>query len=249
MRLLIPCIECWHIIQNTADLGPDGAGLERCGNFVEMRDDSAYFLTCSSGHETLLHVGNPKFELLFDSGALALLDGFLREAVSSLTAALERFYEYYIRVKFEHYGMQPVVFDATWKLVKNQSERQLGAFLFLYLLDTGQTVQLDLKKLSEFRNKVIHQGYIPSRQEVLQFGEQIFTFISSVSQQLRVRNERGIMHVSISEASTVYRGLQKNIPAMTMLIPTILGMYAPREGQTATFEDSLQWLDRLRPFR
>ncbi|OKY76591.1 MAG: hypothetical protein BM485_05040, partial [Desulfobulbaceae bacterium DB1] len=69
-----------------------------------------------------------------------------------------------------HNQIQESAFDATWKQVTNQSERQFGAFLFLYLLE--QKTEFDQKKykieeLKKFRNKVIHKGYLPNEQETI----------------------------------------------------------------------------------
>lgn len=53
---------------------------------------------CSHGHKTTTIVQNPKYEILFDIGANAIVDGYYREAVSSFTSSLERFYEYSIKI-------------------------------------------------------------------------------------------------------------------------------------------------------
>ena len=43
-------------------------------------------------------MNNLKFELLFELGINALIDGYPREAVSSFASALERFYEFFCQV-------------------------------------------------------------------------------------------------------------------------------------------------------
>ena len=64
----------------------------------------------------------------------------------------------------------------TWSQVANQSERQLGAFLYLHLFTTGTAYELD-KKGIELRNKVVHRGYLPTLQEATQFGERTWNSI------------------------------------------------------------------------
>lgn len=63
---------------------------------VEFRDDGLYKVACPRGHVTVTAIQEQKFEVLFDLGAMALLDGYTREAVSSMAASLECFFEYYV---------------------------------------------------------------------------------------------------------------------------------------------------------
>ena len=88
MKLRINCMQCFQESGIPSDeLMP-----------VEMRDDGLYNVTCSKGHTTVNAIQEQKFEVLFDLGAMALLDGYPREAVSSIAASLERFYEFYVQV-------------------------------------------------------------------------------------------------------------------------------------------------------
>jgi len=57
-------------------------------------DDGIALIECSAGHKTALVMQSQKFEMLLDSGAAALLEGFTLEACASFAAALERFYEF-----------------------------------------------------------------------------------------------------------------------------------------------------------
>ena len=91
----------------------------------------------------------------------ALLDGYCRESVSSFASAQERFHEFAIKVFLTKQGAPKDQFFATWKLVANQSERQLGAYYFLHLLYFRKTPTQNTK-MTEFRNSVIHKGSIPS---------------------------------------------------------------------------------------
>jgi len=52
--------------------------------YSELQDSGIAIDTCSMGHQfAVVHQGQ-KFELLFESGALALIDGYPREAVRAL---------------------------------------------------------------------------------------------------------------------------------------------------------------------
>ena len=74
-----------------------------------------------------------------------------------------------------------------------QSERQFGAFLFLYLVNEGTPFRTG-KELATydtkfgFRNKVIHAGYFPSRKEVLEFARYVYDLIVEVRDSIIKRD-------------------------------------------------------------
>jgi hypothetical protein len=131
--------------------------------YVELRDDGRYEFTCKRGHTTVTVVQQQKFEILFDLGAYAILDGYYREAVASFTSSLERFYEFFIKAYLLDGGIDKSVFDEAWKNVSQQSERQLGAFIFLYCQAFSEEPSLPRQKYIKFRNEVMHKGKIPNR--------------------------------------------------------------------------------------
>ena len=98
---------------------------------IELDNKYCYDFICSNGHKNSFFLQNPKFELLFDFGVSAYLDGYYREAVLDFSAALERFYEHAIysmlgsksgNDKMKHF----------WDQLKKQSERQLAAYITLF---------------------------------------------------------------------------------------------------------------------
>ncbi|HHF3271850.1 TPA: hypothetical protein ACPJ2V_004637 [Vibrio diabolicus] len=117
-----------------------------------------------------------KYEILYDLGMNALGDGYTRESVSSFASALERFYEFFIKFQMVNTGITSELADQAWKTVSNQSERQLGAFTYLYLSSLGELPPELSSNDRGFRNKVIHKGYIPSVDEAIGFGR-LFTTI------------------------------------------------------------------------
>src|SRR5918996_2240991 len=80
---------------------------------TELRDDLTFNLECPLGHKSVVIFNAPKFELLFDMGVSALLDGYGREAVSSFAAAQERFHEFGIKVLVAKQGVLKEEFLAT----------------------------------------------------------------------------------------------------------------------------------------
>ena len=135
----------------------------------EVEEQSVYKLTCRKGHKFFYIYPEVRFELLFTSGLSAFHDGHYREAVSSIAASLERFYEFVTKIVCEEKGVSLSEIGNTWSVIKNQSERQYGAFLFVYLLLMKKTSP----KLSEgkvsFRNGVIHKGDFPTRDKTIAY--------------------------------------------------------------------------------
>ncbi len=72
---------------------------------IEFRDDGRYEVTCPKGHKSVTILQQQKFEVLFDIGAYAIVDGYYREAVSSFTSSLERFYEFFVKAVLLNKGI------------------------------------------------------------------------------------------------------------------------------------------------
>jgi hypothetical protein len=195
--------------------------------FAELRDDGLYDVTCPQGHRNLVALGNLKFEVLFQSGAMALLDGYVREAVSSIAAALERFYEFYIRVMLLRHDIPPQDAERTWKMVSSQSERQVGAFFFLYLLENKRAVGFIADRYVKFRNEVIHKGYIPTNEEVISYGEEVLSFIFSISRELNAGSNAFVRRMLDLDSGKVGEK-RRDLPYSKLLCKTIinLSMYA-----------------------
>ncbi|MDY6973868.1 MAG: hypothetical protein SV775_16330 [Thermodesulfobacteriota bacterium] len=146
---------------------------------ADMDNNGIVHLKCDNGHNTAGILIGSKHQFLFESGCRALIDTYANEAVSSFSAALERTYEFFIRVACRKLGLTSDLIESTWKNVKSQSERQFGAFLFLYPTITGESFKLQ-NEIPEFRNKVIHKGYIARSEEVLDYAEKIFFLIRQI---------------------------------------------------------------------
>lgn len=150
----------------------------------QLSDSAIHPVKCNQGHEFAIVYNGLKFEILFDIAMSAIRDGYVREAVSSFTGALERFYEFYIKYYTHSTNVEESSFLKTWKSISNQSERQLGAYIFLYLLKNKKEPELLSSTKAKFRNSVIHKGYIPTIEEALNFGETIYKLIMSVVTEL-----------------------------------------------------------------
>ena len=157
-------------------------------------DDGKYEVHCAAGHVSTVTVDNVKFELLFEMGLNALVDGYPREAVSSFASALERFYEFYWHVVSAFHSIPQEQADAAWKAVAKQSERQLGMFITAGLLLKKQCpALLNPNQEVKFRNNVIHGGYIPTADEATGFGDVVMQLINDSLAELRTLAPEALM--------------------------------------------------------
>jgi hypothetical protein len=162
---------------------------------IGVRNDGLYEFTCSKGHKSVTCLQQQKFEILFEIGAHAILDGYYREAVSSFSASLERFYEFYVKVICLSRGIADDAIEESWKKVFEQSERQLGAFICLHLIETGHPPTILSDSSRGFRNKVIHKGLIPERQEAVEYGQEVLDLIVPVLANLKTNHNREIQEM------------------------------------------------------
>lgn len=222
--------------------------------YVEMSDDGIYSFTCDNGHKTVATLQVDKFALLFDSGALSLLDGYTREAVSSFAASLERFHEFCIKTFLTQNEMKKEVVADVWKDVVNQSERQLGAYIFLYLREFGEAPPLKpllRGKFIEFRNNVIHKGYIAKYQETFEYGEAVLNYIYTVVKKLREKHHSSMMMQNVEITAQAYEKHRKTNPSIiipTLIIATIVNMIVGDDFGKTTFQQGLDTLKKQRDY-
>src|SRR6185437_15783849 len=75
--------------------------------------------------------------------------------------------------------------DAAWKSLSKQSERQLGAYIAAHLALMRTPSPILANKQVEFRNQVIHNGYIPTNDEAIEFGDAVLSLIQTALDSLR----------------------------------------------------------------
>jgi len=171
----------------------------------------------------LVALAATRHEQLFELGLAAINDQYFREAVSSFSAALERFYEFSIRVLAADAGIKPEEFNAAWKNLSRQSERQLGAFIATHLIVEKSVPKVLASKETEFRNDVVHKGRFPSKAEALKFGDSVLSVIKPTLTLLRSRHEAALhsewqKHLDEALQSPQLRGriVNRHYPAMTL---------------------------------
>ena len=162
---------------------------------AEYADSGIHDLNCPScSTRFTVYLRKHKFEMLFDLATRALMDGYAREAVASFAASLERFFEFYTRAAVlerasnagEDFAEASGRLEQTWKLMAAQSERQLGAFSLAYLWREGQVPDFLTPQAlgSDLRNRVIHRGYLPQRNEVDAYAARVFALIDRLLTRL-----------------------------------------------------------------
>lgn len=242
MRLTLSCMQC---LQEQGR--PNGASR------VEIRDDGCYKAICPSGHTTATVLQQQKYEVLFEIGVNAILDGYYREAVSSFTSSLERFYEYAIRIFLEESSGSDELFQVTWKNVSNMSERQLGAFIFLWATHFKESPILLHQDMTKFRNDVIHKGKIPSRDEAVKYGEAVLAVLrpkiqkvnNTFAEQARNSNFRH-MQASVGKADGQHVSSMFIVTALNHVPEKSLEEYIPIADDMRTRLSKLQeYLDLI----
>lgn len=175
MRVPMSCHAC---------IFDEGVGVNSAVFWVELNDSGFYEVTCPRGHSSQGWIQAGKYQLLFEEAVCALRDGYYRAAVADFSASLERFCEFAFWVLS---GKQEVAADEVlnaWSDVKSQSERQLGLYIAAYLSVRKSRPLLLTSRQREFRNDVVHKGYVPTREQALEFGQAVADLVRPVEEWL-----------------------------------------------------------------
>lgn len=229
MRLPITCMQCSQSEEWTRDV-----------YFVEFRDDGNYEFVCPNGHAIKIVLQQQKFEILFEIGAYAILDGYYREAISSFSASLERCNEFAVRVLLRDRALSGQVIDEAWKVVAAQSERQLGAFVFLWINSAQKMPALMSGDDVRFRNNVIHKGQIPTKEQALAFGNTVLTILRSNIAEL-FEKHRDSIHQEVMDDMWKRSG-EAQAPRQSISISTIVSLLDSNQ-KTGDLQHHLRGLD------
>lgn len=224
------CVEC-------------GLGEEERDSYfqdVEIEDNGVYKFTCMYGHERITLLQKHKFQMLFDLGIMALIDGYTREAVSSFSSAIERFYEFCIEVLLEKNQIDHQDYLKTWKFVASQSERQIGAFYFLYLNEFNKAPEKIKDNWVTFRNNVIHKGHIPKYDKVMEYAKYVFDYLKSILVQLKMTHSDHLFIWFEKRQQEFQNGNPSNSLAV-LVHPGLIDPEKPLEELiTLTFEKAIE---------
>lgn len=250
MKTLIVCPACI-----ACQIIPEGQGIDRAVRraasvMVPFQESPLYEFTCSRGHQNRYLIENRKYDLLFQAAVKALLDGYYREAITTFAVALERFYEYAIRVLLSPNmpSIGKLNFDSTWKSISKQSERQLGAYYMLFLQEFRECPILFDKPFFDecgielkfrtgdpinLRNKVVHDGYIPTREQAIAFGEGVNYYIRTLISVFHQAEKYDLFKLDEELVKATASDLGVQEPVSITIISTFLNsgrMMLPMEG-------------------
>jgi hypothetical protein len=232
MRIPMACMQC--LVEGTAP-----------SDFVavELENSGLYRMVCkANNHETVTCLQAQKFEVLFEIAAHAIVDGYHREAVASFTSALERFYEFCIEIFCDQLEIKEPEFQQAWKRVSQQSERQVGGYIFAYLLVKKRPPLLLSDERARFRNDVIHKGHIPSREQAIDYGEAVAEVMLAALSELRRPDDKYVI-------GAVFRHLRRLRAQVTtsavsvMSISTFFSLPRATEQPQPTLRE---WIDFVR---
>jgi len=199
---------------------------EEANEFImrEYNDTGKYFHTCKNGHESVLLLENHRFELLFDLGMHAIKRGFYREGIANFTSSLERFQEFVIKTLCLKSKVDWGEMAKAWKNIAAQSERQLGAFIFLYLQEFH--VQPSLLKNDDvnLRNQVIHKGKIPTQKQSIEFGQKVMEIIRPVIAELKYKYAEFYNEIELRNMNVLKVGISSDTNISTHRVITVLGL-------------------------
>lgn len=220
MQLPLNCMTCFQVNGKPSPLMTS----------VDLGNGEAYVHICPSGHVQHTVLQQMQFELLFEAGFHAAIDGYCRESVGTFAAALERFQEFALRVCCAKLGMSTSTLDNAWREVRNASERQYGAFVFLYSIAVGKIPSTLTGKQREFRNSVVHKGAFCNEVDALAFGEQVRTLVMDAVTELRKVCAKELEEVVIQTMRAAVTTVPNSDSVNTMCIPTILSLISRDEN-------------------
>jgi hypothetical protein len=179
----------------------------------------------------------------------AITDGYYREAVASFASSLERFYEFFIKVKLLHEKVDSIAVTKSWKNVAQQSERQLGAFILFYTQTFNEEPLLLSQSNTKFRNDVIHKGLIPKKQDAIEFGQAVLNVINPIVEKMNIKFKDAIMNFTFQLLDSYSGPRSAEWNPSTISSPSLLNVstrgpdYVPQ-----TVVDGLEHLIKMKSF-
>lgn len=204
----MPCPSCLDAELEARD-GLFGDGIDLPTIAVHVQDMGLYREHCLEGHSLVVLLENQPYELLFESGLEAFVEGYFRESISSFAAALERLYEFSIRVQLISDGVDAVAVDDMWRGVSSQSERQLGMYIGIRTSKDAAPPNVLGQSMTKLRNSVIHKGYFPNIEEAHAFGEAVYDLIGAEIFRLNERFGSSFQIVKAIRRAKIYAELKE----------------------------------------
>jgi len=217
---------------------------------VEINDTGYYEFECREGHHSICILSAHLSQVLFQIACNAVVDGYYREAISSATASLERYYEFLIRVFLRRNKISQEEIEKAWKNIARQSERQLGAFVSMYLSHMQTSPPLLHNKFVELRNKVTHKGEIPNKEVAMTYLSAVHDLCTELSSSVWQEGYRREMQQELRYKLTIANSRVPEGHENVLQLGTnlILGITADEIGgpRKRTFEQLVNQIEFLR---
>lgn len=169
MKIPVGCMQCIE----------EGLNITSFPMINNINEEDVYEITCEYGHKNYFCIQNEKFDILFTLAIQALSEGYYREAVLNFTSALERFYEFGIKLMLKINKVDQENIALFYKEVSKFSERELGAYASLYLLTRKIPPKLLSGTKRSFRNDIVHGGISPKYEKVVDYGKTVHELIKN----------------------------------------------------------------------
>jgi glutamyl/glutaminyl-tRNA synthetase len=210
---------------------------------ADLLDDGTACFECNFGHKSKHAIQAFKFEILAEVAIAAIVDGYNREAVTSFTSSLERFYEFYCKLILKSRDFQKNEIDDVWKRVAKHSERQLGAYNIVYMIEEGEPPSVLHEKHTHFRNKVIHEGVIPTREQAIEYGQAVIDVVNNAIDAIHEK------HKSLLQDLVVEELIQKNSQESEVVATATLGMatlLSASRNRGETPRTAVNWIEQTK---
>lgn len=123
-------------------------------------------------------------------------------------------------------GCGPDLVEDMCKQLRSNSERELGAYVATYAAFFKEVPAMPSSNQREFRNKVIHQGKIPTRDEANSYGQGIMDCIRPSLLKLKEGAAGGMGVVFVERIKSYREHLEEGEKIVTQTIPSVLGSFA-----------------------
>ncbi len=119
-------------------------------------------------------------------------------------------------------GIPAELFDKMFSVMSRQSERQLGAFLFLHAEEFGEAYQ-PKTSIVEFRNAVIHKGVIPSPDTAHTFCAAVYNEIYGLFGKIHTKHKDEVRKTVMDELRRRQSKLSQGARISSVAGPSVFG--------------------------
>ena len=203
-----------------------------------------YDLTCPAGHYVRVLLGNPKHEILFQMAAYSILDDNYRDAVATFGSSLEEFWEFAVQCIAASEGVEPLPVPR----VKGggRKERFERAWREVFKPEAPGTPQPPEPPVLtaedyEIRNRVLHEGYVPTKKEAFDFGDKVLVRVAPAMQTLRWKMVEAVGTASAAIIAEARARLKLAEPTAAIQDATIL-----HDNESMNYRRLVDYIEHLR---